>query len=151
MPDDELITVAYYSGLPEAELAQGILGEAGIESVILDDNVGHMLSWIAIGGFRLQVNKDDVDAATRLVDAVRGEDQPATASAQQARCPNCGSIDVVPQASAPCLYRRLSAYARSGARGDLGMQGMRLLLGRVGSLYNRSGLLKAPKARTRVD
>lgn len=67
MPDPDFITVGNYTSLPEAELAQGILEEAGIESVLLDDNMGRMLSWIAVGGFRLQVNEDDADAAFKLL------------------------------------------------------------------------------------
>ena len=69
MPDSDLITVGNYTFLPEAELAQGILDDVGIESVLLDDNVGRMLSWIAVGGFRLQVNKADADEARKLLTA----------------------------------------------------------------------------------
>lgn len=69
MPDPGLITVGNYAFLPEAELAQGILYEAGIESVLLDDNMGRMLSWITVGGFRLQVKMDDADAAVKLLTA----------------------------------------------------------------------------------
>ena len=69
MPDPDLITVGNYTSVPEAEIAQSILDAAGIESVLLDDNMGRMLSWIAIGGFRLQVSKDDADAALKLLTA----------------------------------------------------------------------------------
>ena len=70
MPDSDLITIGNYTFLPEAELAQGILDDVGIESVLLDDNVGRMLSWIAVGGFRLQVNKADADAARKVLTAM---------------------------------------------------------------------------------
>jgi len=69
MPEGDLITIGNYASLLEAEIAQGILDDAGIESVLLDDNMGRMLSWIAIGGFRLQVKKDDAEAALKLLSA----------------------------------------------------------------------------------
>lgn len=98
MPDPHFIIVGNYTSLPEAEIAQGILDNAGIESVLLDDNMGRMLSWIAIGGFRLQVNPEDADAASNLLDAPR-DSQPATSSQQPSRCPNCDSSDIVLQES----------------------------------------------------
>lgn len=67
MAESELITVGNYIRLAEAELAQGLLDEAGIESVIIDDNVGRMIGWNVVGGFKLQVNKQDADLAYRLV------------------------------------------------------------------------------------
>lgn len=102
MRDAELITVGNYTFLPEAEIAQGILDEAGIESVLLDDNAGRMLSWIAVGGFRLQVNKGDADAAITLLSAP----QPTPAEDPvQPHCPNCDSSDILSQETTrPAAY-----------------------------------------------
>ena len=102
MPEGELITVGNYSRIDEAEFAQGILETAGIESVLLDDNVGRMLPWLVVGGFRLQVNSDDADAATQLLVV----DEPAldgpaprdgAGQGSPAACPNCDSADIVLQ------------------------------------------------------
>jgi|SRR6185437_7089336 len=93
MPDVELITVGNYSGLPEAELAQGILNAAGIESVLVDENVGRMLPWIVVGGFKLQVNKDDADAAVGLLSS-------SIATGNPGRCPNCDSAEIALDESA---------------------------------------------------
>lgn len=87
MADVELITVGNYSGLPEAELAQGILDTAGIESVLVDENVGRMLTWTVVGGFKLQVNKDDAESAVKLLSS-------SIAAGNPGRCPNCDSADI---------------------------------------------------------
>jgi predicted permease len=52
-----------------AELAQSILDDAGIESVVIDDNMGRMLGWNVGGGFKLQVNKENAEVALRLLSA----------------------------------------------------------------------------------
>jgi hypothetical protein len=67
MAESELITVGVYTQLPEAEIVQGILYDAGIESVLVDGNVGRMLTWVVVGGFKLQVNKADAEAALKLL------------------------------------------------------------------------------------
>ena len=101
MSDRDLITVGNYTSLPEVELAQGILDDAGIDSVLVDDNVGRMLAWTVVGGFKLQVNKEDADAALKRLSA------PTSALPQnsaQHRCPNCDSADVVMEESASPAY-----------------------------------------------
>jgi hypothetical protein len=93
MPDIEMITVGNYSGLPEAELAQGILDAAGIVSVLVDENVGRMLTWTVVGGFKLQVNQDDAEAAVKLLSS-------PIAAGNPGRCPNCDSADIALDESA---------------------------------------------------
>ena len=93
MADVELITVGNYSGLPEAELAQGVLDAAGIESVLVDENVGRMLTWTVVGGFKLQVNKDDAEAAVKLLSS-------SIVTANPGRCPNCDSAEIALDESA---------------------------------------------------
>ena len=92
MADGELITVGNYVGLPEAELAQSVLHDAGVESVIIDDNIGRMLGSNVVGGFKLQVNKADADVALQLLRVT--EPLSSTPALQQTRCPNCDSADI---------------------------------------------------------
>lgn len=92
MPDTDLITVGNYISLPEAELVRGILDEAGIESVLIDDNMGRMLGWNVVGGFKLQVNQEDADAALKLLTTAASADNSAPP-----RCPGCGSLDLAVQ------------------------------------------------------
>jgi len=102
MSDPGLITVGNYSFLPEAELAQGILDDAGIESVLLEDNMGRMISWIAIGGFRLQVNGADADAALKVL---RAQHPPPSEDSAQPVCPQCDASDILSQeATRPASY-----------------------------------------------
>lgn len=107
MLNPDFITIGSYGFLPEAELAKGILDEAGIESVLLDDNAGRMLSWIAVGGFQLQVNKGDADAAITLLSAP----QPTPAEdPEQPYCPNCDSSDILSQETTrPAAYTGASS------------------------------------------
>ena len=90
MAGPELITVGNYVLLYEAELAQSVLDDAGIESVLLDDNVGRMLPWIVVGGFKVQVNPEDAEAARGLLTA----SFPAE-NAPPFSCPNCNSPEIV--------------------------------------------------------
>lgn len=69
-----LVTVASYRDLPNADLARAALESAGIEAWIQDDNLVRM-DWFysnAIGGIRLQVDAADAEAAREILD------QPAT-------------------------------------------------------------------------
>jgi hypothetical protein len=102
MPD--LITIGNYTFLSEAELARGILDDAGIESVLIDDNMGRMLGWNVVGGFKLQVNKDNADAAIKLLSTA------GSAAFAPPRCPGCGSFDLVLQETAgPAAYTGASS------------------------------------------
>jgi hypothetical protein len=98
MADREPITVGNYVRLSEAELAQSVLDDGGIESVIIDDNMGRMLGWNVVGGFKLQVNKEDADVALQLL-SVTEPRSPETSGTQQTRCPNCDSSDITLQES----------------------------------------------------
>lgn len=57
----ELISVATFRIVAEAEIAQGILDEVGIESMIRSDNAGGM--YPALAGAALLVRAEDVDKA----------------------------------------------------------------------------------------
>ncbi len=65
----ELVTIRSFWGLLEAELAKGLLESAGIESFLFDDNMVRM-DWFnanALGGVKLRVDAQNVDAANRIL------------------------------------------------------------------------------------
>jgi hypothetical protein len=64
----DLVTVRKFWSLPDAELAKGVLDSAGIESFMFDENMGRMYLTNVIVGVRLQVDPENVEIATRLLD-----------------------------------------------------------------------------------
>jgi hypothetical protein len=64
----DLVTVRKFWSLPDAELAKGVLESAGIESFMFDENMGRMYLTNVIVGVRLQVDPENVEIATRLLD-----------------------------------------------------------------------------------
>jgi len=92
-----MVTIRQFRDLPEAILAQGILDSSGIECYLANSNIVRM-DWFvsnAVGGVKLQVNAEDVDAANEvlnqpipenfMVDEIGEYDQP--------HCPKCESMD----------------------------------------------------------
>ena len=67
MSSSGLITISTFRSTADAQIAKGILDEAGIGSLIRADNAGGM--YPAISGVDLLVRSDDVDKAR---DALRG-------------------------------------------------------------------------------
>lgn len=68
----ELVTIRSFWGLLEAEMAKGLLDSAGIESFLFDDNMVRM-DWFnanALGGVKLRVDAENVDAANRVLQEV---------------------------------------------------------------------------------
>jgi len=57
----DLITISTFRSTADAQIAKGILDEAGIESMIRADNAGGM--YPAISGAELLVRSEDVDKA----------------------------------------------------------------------------------------
>ncbi|HEY3974433.1 MAG TPA: DUF2007 domain-containing protein [Candidatus Sulfotelmatobacter sp.] len=79
----DLTVVRSYWNLLEAQLAKGALDAAGIECFLFDDNMIRM-DWFnanAIGGVKLRVDPENVDAANRILDEcaanVAATDEPA--------------------------------------------------------------------------
>lgn len=66
MDSSELIAVSTFRSTADAEIAKGILDEAGIESMIRSDNAGGMFP--AIAGAELLVRAEDAEKAA---DALR--------------------------------------------------------------------------------
>jgi hypothetical protein len=71
----DLVTIRTFWNLLEAELAKGLLDAAGIETFLFDDNMVR-LDWFnanALGGVKLRVDKDNVEAANRTLDEAAAE------------------------------------------------------------------------------
>ena len=61
MSPSSLITISTFRSAADAQVAKGILDEAGIESMIRADNAGGM--YPALSGAELLVRAEDADAA----------------------------------------------------------------------------------------
>lgn len=61
MEGSDLIAVATFRSAPDAQIAKGVLDDAGIESMIRADNVGGM--YPAVGGVDLLVRREDLSTA----------------------------------------------------------------------------------------
>jgi hypothetical protein len=93
-----LITIAIFRDLPAALLAQGSLDSAGIESQLADENTVRM-DWLwsnAIGGIKLIVDSEDVEAANEILNQpIPNEiDFDDSAKYEQPHCPECQSLDI---------------------------------------------------------
>ena len=94
-----LITLQHFRDMPEALLAKGKLESAGIESVLADGNLVRM-DWLlsnAIGGIRLQVDKQDLEPARVILDEPIPPEFSTNEMGEnfvQPRCPRCCSLDI---------------------------------------------------------
>jgi hypothetical protein len=110
----KMVTIRSFRDLPEALIAKGSLDSAGIDSVLVNDNLVR-LDWFwsnLMGGVQLQVEPEDADAANEILNQPIPErfDAVGTGDYQQPRCPSCGSLDVAFQElNKPIAY--VSAYA----------------------------------------
>jgi hypothetical protein len=94
----ELVTIRRYRDLSEALVARAVVESAGIYCFLKDENFARLEWQISnlIGGIRLQVDVQDVEAAeTILSQPIPNEfsipDQPGFI---QPRCPRCTSTDI---------------------------------------------------------
>jgi hypothetical protein len=99
-----LVTVRRYRDLSEAIVGRATLESAGIFCFLQDENFLR-LDWgaaIALGGLRLQVRPQDVQAAEELLSQPIPEsiEYESRAEYLQPHCPRCGSIDV----AVPALF-----------------------------------------------
>jgi hypothetical protein len=69
----EVVTIRQFGNMPEALLAQGCLDSAGVESFLADINVSR-LEWPITRGVRLQVNAEDAETATALLEQSAADD-----------------------------------------------------------------------------
>ena len=65
MNDVDLIAVSNFRSTTDAQIAKGILDEAGIDSIIRSDNAGGM--YPAIDGAALLVRAEDAQEAGRIL------------------------------------------------------------------------------------
>jgi Putative prokaryotic signal transducing protein len=94
----QLVTLRTYRDVPEALLAKSVLDSAGVECFLGDENTIRM-DWLwsnLLGGVKLWIRREDVDAATALLGQTRPDtfDAEAAGENEQPRCPNCQSFDV---------------------------------------------------------
>jgi len=61
MKASELVTVATFPSVAQAQVARGVLEEVGIESLIQSDNAGGM--YPALDAAALRVRSEDLDTA----------------------------------------------------------------------------------------
>ena len=93
----DLVVIQQFRDLPEALLAKGMLGSAGVESFLLDDNLIRMEWFISnlIGGIKLAVKAEDEEAALEIVDQPIADhfEIDGVGVYEQPRCPKCGSLN----------------------------------------------------------
>jgi hypothetical protein len=65
MTSSDLIAVSTFRSVAEAQIAKGVLDEAGVESMIRSDNAGGM--YPAMAGADLLVNAGDAERAADLL------------------------------------------------------------------------------------
>jgi rubredoxin len=94
---DELVTIAKFSSMGEAKLAQGKLNSAGIAARVRDENMVNLHLGILVGGIKLQVPDSQVVRALEVLD----DFQPDTAEHEEddevdnvACCPECESLEI---------------------------------------------------------
>jgi hypothetical protein len=68
-----LVTIRRFGNMSEALLAQGCLDSAGIKGFLADENVSR-LEWPITRGMRLQVNAEDAETATALLEQTAVDD-----------------------------------------------------------------------------
>lgn len=94
----KLATVRSFRDMPEALLAKSVLESAGIDCLLSDANIIRT-DWLwsnLVGGVKLRVQEEDLEAASQLLDqnplesfAVQG-----VGDFEQPRCPRCQSLDI---------------------------------------------------------
>ncbi len=102
MPE-ELVTIAKFSSLGEAKLAQGKLVSAAISAFVCDENM-HAMNWhmgMALGGIRLQVPDSQLVRALEVLDDFEPEEPGALGlesdddeMEEVACCPECESLEI---------------------------------------------------------
>lgn len=108
---NELVIVREYRDLLEAHMAKGNLESAGIKAYLVDDNIVS-LNWFysnLVGGVKLKVHPEDVDAANEILNQPIPESLSVegVGDYEQPKCPKCQSLDV--------SYRELQKLASYGS------------------------------------
>lgn len=69
MTDPNLVVVSTFRSIADAQVAQGLLEGAGIESMVRTDDVGGM--YPGVGGAALMVGPENVEAATEILGSLQ--------------------------------------------------------------------------------
>ena len=119
MNSDDLVTVDRFLFLADAEIARATLEAAGIDAVLVDENIVRM-SWgdaQAHGGVRLQVRAEDADEARAILAETDLSGAPAPSPAESPddseadeTCRRCGSEEIFPTESRGKTYVRVSIW-----------------------------------------
>ncbi len=108
---NDLVTLRKFRDLPEALLAKGSLESAGIQSWLVDDNMVRINWFISnlLGGIKLQVHAEDVEAALQILNQPIPEtlEIEGIGEYEQPQCPKCQSLDV--------SYRELQKFVSYGS------------------------------------
>jgi hypothetical protein len=123
MNSDELVTIDRFIYIGAASIAKATLDAAGIDAVLVDENIVRM-SWgeaTAHGGVRLQVRRSDAPLAIAMLTAedVRSFDLEENSGDQTPdmssdRCRRCGSEEVYPAESKARTYARALVFSFLG-------------------------------------
>jgi putative signal transducing protein len=70
---EQLVSVGTFRSIADAQIAKGILDEAGVESMIRSDNAGGMFA--AIDAAYLLVRTEDVDRASEALAEMEGPEE----------------------------------------------------------------------------
>ena len=98
MNSEKIITIAQYSQGVYAHIARGKLESAGIECIILDENL-ISINWLysnAIGGVKLQVKSSDAERAKAILEE-QEETKPEEIKKKDKNiicCPKCNSDEI---------------------------------------------------------
>ncbi len=92
------VMIRRYRDLPDASIAKSVLDSAGIESILVDENIVR-LDWLwsnLVGGIKLLVREEDADTANRLLNqnVLEKFNVEGVGEYEQPRCPRCESLDV---------------------------------------------------------
>ena len=86
----EFVILETFDNYIDANLTKGRLEEAGINCWLKDEDTATILPILtnAIGGIKLMVDKNDIDKAREILDALKEVKRKSFA------CPNCGSHNI---------------------------------------------------------
>lgn len=64
--NDNLITIATFGNIIDAQMALGKLENAGVKAVLFDENVGNLFN-VLVGGIKLKIREEDKEEAIRIL------------------------------------------------------------------------------------
>jgi hypothetical protein len=119
---DDLVTIDRFLFIANAEIARATLEAAGIDAVLVDENIVRM-SWgdaQAHGGVRLQVRAEDADEARTILEEtdLSGAAAPSPPEPYDdvddlepdETCRRCGSVEIFPAESRSKSYARALVF-----------------------------------------